>query len=410
MKKNFLATFLVVLLVGGFGFVGTVPVGASEGSTNVNGIIDSDTKWTEDNSPYILTGPVGVAIGVTLTIEPNVTVNLGDYSLQVDGTLYARGGSGENNIIFISKTPTYGNIAFTNGSASELTGLSSLIENAILYSTSISANNVTMRINNNTIMGSINIDHEAAPVISNNLITGDIGVHRSSPKIDNNSIIGGINIGGDWPVISNNIIEGGGVSRIGIKFERLYVVNISSNVIYGCSIGISGQGGAIIEKNLIIDNDIGIEGLAVMANNTIARNSVGIKIRESYPIIISNNIQDNRQNSIYLENVPNDVDATGNWWGTVDTQLINMSIHDRKSEPKLGVVNIVPILLSPVLYAPTTDYTPITHPSLASPDQTKAQPTTQIGILEIAVAVIILSVIINISLVIVVARLLRKKH
>ena len=91
MKKNFLATFLVVLLVGGFGFVGTVPVGASEGSTNVNGIIDSDTKWTEDNSPYILTGPVGVAIGVTLTIEPNVTVNLGDYSLQVDGTLYARG-------------------------------------------------------------------------------------------------------------------------------------------------------------------------------------------------------------------------------------------------------------------------------------------------------------------------------
>jgi len=410
MKKTFPATFLIVLLAGVFGFVDAVPVGASENSTNVNGIIDSDITWTEDNSPYIFTGSVGVASGVTLTIEPNVTVNLGDYSLQVDGTLYARGRSGDYNIIFISKTPTYGNIAFTNGSASEQTGLSSLIENAILYSTSISANNVTMRINNNTIMGSINIDHEAAPVISNNLITGDIGVHRSSPKIDNNSIIGGINIGGDWPVISNNIIEGGGVSRIGIKFERLYVVNISSNVIYGCSIGISGQGGAIIEKNLIIDNDIGIEGRAVMANNTIARNSVGIKIRESYPIIISNNIQDNRQNSIYLENVPNDVDATGNWWGTVDTQLINMSIHDRKSEPKLGVVNIVPILLSPVLYAPTTDYTPITHPSLASPDQTKAQPTTQIGILEIAVAVIILSVIINISLVIVVARLLRKKH
>jgi len=210
MSKTIPVTFLIILVVGGFSLIGTMPLIVAENSTTITGIITSDTTWTKADSPFILSGLVGVASGVTLTIEPGVTVNLTEYSLQVAGTLYARGGSGENNITFTSKSPTYGNIAFTNGSSSwdEQTGSGSIIENAILDSTSISMNDASPKINGNIITGSINVDYGALPVISNNLISGDIGIHSSSPKIDHNSIIGGINIGGDAPVISNNIIEG----------------------------------------------------------------------------------------------------------------------------------------------------------------------------------------------------------
>jgi len=426
MKKTFPITLLLTMLVGGFVFVGIIPVSIAENSTTVDGVIYSDTIWTKADSPFVLTGLVGIASGVTLTIEPGATVNLGEYSLQVAGTLYARGGRSENNITFISKTAAYGNIAFTNGSASwdEKTGSGSIIENAILRSTSISVHNVSPKIYNNTVTGNINVDYEGTPLISNNLIVGDVGVHSSSPIIDHNSIIGGINIGGDAPAISNNIIEGGGVAGVGIKFEGRYSINITSNVVYNCSIGISARGSATIAKNLLINNDRGLEvssSQITIQNNTIAKNVVGIKLLDVWTnapmTITSNNIQNNAQSSIYLEDARSDVDASLNWWGTVEAQLINMTIHDRKNEPKLGIVTFVPTLSAPVPEAPNTEFTPISRsplpsqePSATTLDQTETRLSTQIGILELAVAAIILSVAINVSLVIVVAKLLRKKN
>jgi len=61
--------------------------------TAVSGTLAVDTTWTSSNSPYVLNGGnVVVTDGVTLTIEPGVTVMLGEQtSLLVYGGLYAMG-------------------------------------------------------------------------------------------------------------------------------------------------------------------------------------------------------------------------------------------------------------------------------------------------------------------------------
>ena len=63
------------------------------GATNVSGIISADTTWTAANSPYVMTGNVSVNAGVTLTIEPGVTVqgNAAARTLIVNGSLSAVG-------------------------------------------------------------------------------------------------------------------------------------------------------------------------------------------------------------------------------------------------------------------------------------------------------------------------------
>lgn len=67
--------------------------------TEVGGIIDTNTVWTVENSPYVLKSNIQVAYGTTLTIEPGVTVDGNDMSIRVYGSLEAV-GSDELKIIF----------------------------------------------------------------------------------------------------------------------------------------------------------------------------------------------------------------------------------------------------------------------------------------------------------------------
>jgi hypothetical protein len=102
VNKKLLSSALLIILIGGFVLVG-ISIFTVRVAANVAIIIDSDTTWTKANSPYRFGESVIIKSGVTLTIEPGVTVNLlgfeedypVGYDLTVEGTLVARGSNTE---------------------------------------------------------------------------------------------------------------------------------------------------------------------------------------------------------------------------------------------------------------------------------------------------------------------------
>ena len=88
--KKLLIIFFITLIIG-FAFLGTLNVGTGQTATLVTGVIDSDTEWTKEYSPYTLTGNILVSKGVTLTIEDGTTINLNGRYIMVNGTLAAKG-------------------------------------------------------------------------------------------------------------------------------------------------------------------------------------------------------------------------------------------------------------------------------------------------------------------------------
>jgi parallel beta-helix repeat protein len=320
----------------------TQPSKADTG-TSFSGVISSDTTWTEANSPYKITGNVLVNNGVTLTIEPGVTVNFETsyYTITVDGTLTACGTS-DKPITFNS-----GKIAFTQYSSpwdsSSSTGC--IISNA----------NISVEVTFLTITS-------ASPNISNCIInTTAIGtlaelikVDGGAPTIRNNSIsatISGtaLSLSNSHSLISDNLIFSRYDGQIGTEPGKGIVgygdfSTIQRNLIINCSYAIllssSGSGGCLIQ------------------NNTLTKNTIGIAIRGSpNPNIVYNNIESNQQYSMsyeYWSGMPvSNIDVPNNWWGATDTQTINQTIYDYKNDFNVGKLNFAPFLTLANSKAPT---------------------------------------------------------
>jgi len=317
-----------------------MPFGLAQSGTNVTGIIAQDTTWTPSGSPYTLTGNTLVYEGATLTIQPGVTVNLGSYYIEVNGTLSAIGNPA-NKITFNG-----GQITFTTVSNgwNEQTNSGCLIENAVIQQTSISSVNPT-KIDSCVVNGKITV---ASSIITNNVVTGNINSYTAFPEqgqtnapmdssvISSNNVNGEIILGylglgsvtAPWEActVSGNTVEGSIISGSPKGTPQIFnntvtsapqsvkgtvsngegigcdgYASIYNNYIYGCQDGISLYtlrvfGGnlpcyATIQNNIITGNaqgisisltdvhgGIGQQYCPTILNNTVSGNTIGISL------------------------------------------------------------------------------------------------------------------------------------
>lgn len=322
----------------GFGLIGVIvgmqivaSVYVVADTTYISGIMDKDTVWRRDRSPYVVTGNVLVDNGVRLDIEPGVKVFIdSEKYIMVKGTLNAIGTATDSIIISARNIANrWGRLWF------KLQSTCTLKYCRIEYACSSA-------INMESASGYVGYS-----TITNNTSQwweGGIYIERGSATITNNTISnntgGGIRIG-------DPIRPGGGTATI---TNNTFTNNTAYN---GGGIYISGRG-------------------ATITNNTIEYNSArsggSIYIFRGETSIKYNTITDATASAIYLENCDllyirtnnlsatgyavynntgNNIDARYNWWNTTNSSVIDAKIYDFYDDFNKGKVFYRPFLLAP---------------------------------------------------------------
>lgn len=356
--------------------------------THVNGIITADTMWTMPNSPYIVTGNILVSSGVTLTINPGVTVKIDNEKvLQIGGMLVAI-GTVSNKITFTSNQSIpapgdWSSILFSESS----TG--STLEHVVVeYGGGVKINNSRplidhATIRNNAAPGIFAWDLIGNLKITNSTIYNNFGsgisvsedFMRGSVTILNNIISnnssdfagGGIRL--DWiksaTIIGNIIINNSAYEGGGIYVDAF--CSISNNIISNNSS--SNDGGGIlfdvgdVNYNTIINNKAKnspafkplLIGSKFGSNDLTYNTIIGNKATGSVPTFAGmaysrldfnyNNLFDN-DTTYELLNTDRQgttpVDATNNFWGTATESEIQGKIYDWFDDSTFGIVDYIP--------------------------------------------------------------------
>ena len=104
-------------------FAALAVVSASAATTVPAQTISTNTTWTKLASPYTVTGDVTVSAGVTLTLQPGVTVQFNQYAgLNVNGTIVADGTAVDPIVFTTSGTPSWDGIHILGTSLTQNTG------------------------------------------------------------------------------------------------------------------------------------------------------------------------------------------------------------------------------------------------------------------------------------------------
>jgi hypothetical protein len=336
--KKFLVLPLIILLSTSLVLTSYLQTGSAQSGTNVNGILTANTTWSRAGSPYTLTGNVLVNGGVTLTVEAGVRVNLGDFSLVVNGSLQSLGSSSAS-VVFSG-----GKIDFTQYCKSwdEGTHTGCLLESTSTNAT-VSTQGTTM-FRNSLFTGGINVGTLTEPAVG-------------TPTIKNCTIKnqGILLAGSPNAVIDGNVISGcsdAGINAVTYPVSK--TVEISNNLIVNNTRGIE----------IVVSTALAYNHRYVLTNNTVANNQFGVTLWENwYPTpltitLLNNNIYSNTEYNLDLgynrvNGIPVKVNSTSNYWGTTSQQEISQKIYDYYDNYNLGEVLFSPYLTSPNTQAPT---------------------------------------------------------
>ncbi|MFA5851233.1 MAG: hypothetical protein WC820_00900 [Spirochaetales bacterium] len=358
---------------------------AEEPKTFVSGIIDSDTIWQIENSPYVVNGNVLIPTGVTLTIQPGVSILYsGAYVMMVKGSLIAE-GLPLNKIVFSSTPATasgtcyvqYKETSLSNSRMSDISMTAAgkaidiingvdgamTISNIELINSMISAGGGTLTITNSTIQDSA----VKIPTYGNGIVTIQDSLSTDSSMLCEYTSSGTM-------TVQRMTINGGGVSadpnvcQIDIAVldsiftdSSIYIGVSATGRVARCQLENSTISGyahnplTIVDSVIAFNGDYGIKvydslypkyteisncrihgngnGIGIyMSSGTISDTdifdtAIGVKIRNGSSTISNSNIY---QNSVYnLENLTEGtISAIGNYWGTENESEIENKIFD----------------------------------------------------------------------------------
>ncbi|TVR34618.1 MAG: right-handed parallel beta-helix repeat-containing protein, partial [Balneolaceae bacterium] len=273
---------------------------------SVSDDITQNTTWSTADSPVTVSESITVLSGVTLTIEPGVTVHMGSgSSLFIEGGLVAA-GTGTDRITFTSAEATpspgdWGSIEFSN------TGSAGSVIDHVVVEYGAGGNRTGMIF----------------------YTTGAFSVNISNSTF-RNSAVHGINLRASSPVITDSEFTQNNGYGIFTDLSLNFTVqnsSVSNNSVGGIRVPINSE--ATISDNVIELNPVGIlidnGGRPAITNNQIIDNEVGIRIVEvgaTKPLISDNTISGNSE--FGAENLGSQIlDTRFNFWGSALGPTVN---------------------------------------------------------------------------------------
>lgn len=381
---------------------------------NVGGALTQNTEWTTGYE-YIVIEDVTVPEGITLTIEAGVIVRfLEQTGLFVEkGTLIASGTQNDTIRFFSKEGQLWKGLSLysINGASSIIKyihidraeiGIDIRSSNSVMISNSRFTsgyyddirlynssgcsilNNVF--INNSRvgleILATGNVTYSSGNTIAGNyfdnsrftclLVRFELGGACRNNIIERNVFNGaeaGIYIDNSLPVnndaifIRNNVFIESGGATIGYSISSGMDNTLISNNIFWkntmTSVMLRGRNGTLSQNTFYENfNCINLSSKALNAklyNNTIANNySVLLAVSQTNEFDAdSNNILNNYSPSGSIQNLTaNPIDMSSQFWGTLDTAVINDVIYDYYDNQTSGIISYEPFLSSPDTIAP----------------------------------------------------------
>jgi PKD repeat protein len=228
------------------------------------------------------------------------------------------------------------------------TGANSLVQGNTLTGSVQASGSTIMR--NNVVVGGNMVSGNGSVIADNTITGGSIAVGSFSTVMTNTLVGGGITVGDGSLVQANDA----GRNSNGWGVSATDNVTVTGNRLVGNGGGVNMTGGRLV-GNLIANSDTtGVQaGSVLIISNTVTNNKgTALLVDSGLPVIQGNNLEGNHGTYDLVNNTPNSITATNNWWGTIDPMVIDARTYDFMDDFNLGRVSYAPMLSNPVQSAP----------------------------------------------------------